>query len=840
MSDLSPTATKIHKMKYAKDDETWEQTCYRVADYVSEGDARLFSSFYNMIYNRVFLPGGRVLANAGTEIKNLNNCFVLPIEDSRQSIYKTLGDAAEIFAWGGGLGYNFSKVREQGAPIKTTGGYASGPLSFMSLFDQTGEVIQQASRRGAQMGMLDINHPDIEKFINIKGISDSRNARLLNEYERNCVVYNGYSDPSHLEMLEKTLLDDQLTHFNLSVVLTDKFMEAVMADEDWELTSRVDGSVVKTVKASELLDLIAQKAWESGDPGVYFKNRANDDNVVNYVSCVDVTNPCVTGDTKVATVHSGNIPIRELAEAGDDVLVYSWSPETKLPVVRMMRDIRKTREHAKIVKVIFDSGLEVTCTPDHNFFTYRGKKIEAQHLKINQSVRAYGVSEHRGHLRAHGWKDARAWHQYVARMVWECFEEPVKEGYVIHHKDFNKQNNKYSNLMHLTNSMHSSIHAEHGRYYGNHKVVAVKPMLITADVYNGTVDDTHTYIIADDEPLNGVLTGIVSANCGEVPLLDYEACCLGSINLHAFYDETNNDLQWEFLEYVIRNAITFLDNVQSLSSTPLEEVNKWSKGLRRVGLGVMGWADLLAEMGISYTSDDALELADRLSWFITYFSYLQSMVLATEKGTFELYDAEEANLDHVLDVLNYTPFVTRNIGDTELRETGLRNVAVTSIAPTGTIALLAEVNSAIEPFFALAYKRNITKGVGNTAVDSIIEINPVLFNVMARLDYTDEDIEELRDYILENGTLENSSEKFDQLKARFYTSQEIEPKYHLKMQAAWQTHVDNAISKTINMPEESTVAEVREAIISMWALDLKGGTVYRNNSKLFQILNKGV
>lgn len=836
MNDLSPTATKIHKMKYAKGEETWEQTCYRVASYVAGEDTELLNTFFNMIYNQVFIPGGRVLANAGTEIKNLNNCFVLPIEDSRQSIYKTLGDAAEIFAWGGGLGYNFSKVREEGAPIKTTGGNASGPLSFMTLFDQTGEVIQQASRRGAQMGMLNIDHPDIEKFIDFKGKPDNKNARLLDEYKRNTEGGGSW----YYDMLEKTLLDNQLTHFNISVVLTDEFMEAALENEDWNLISRVDGSVTKTVKASELLDMIAKKAWESGDPGVFFKDRANEDNILKSNFSVDVTNPCVTGDTKIATVHSGNIQIKELAEKGQDILVHSWNPETKLPVVRMMRNIRKTRENVPIVEVEFDSGLKVKCTPDHNFFSFRGNKIQAKDLEIGQSVRAYGVSVHKGHLRAHGWKDGKACHQYVARLVWECFNDKVEEGYVIHHKDFNKQNNKLSNLMYLTNAMHSSIHAEQGRWYGdNHKVVDIRDAG-KADVYNGTVDDSHTYIIADDEPIGGVLSGIVSANCGEVPLLPYEPCCLGSINLHAFYDSGNNDIKWEFLELVVRNAITFLDNVQSLSSTPLDEVNYWSKSLRRLGLGVMGWADLLAEMGISYTSDEALQLADRISWFITYFSYLQSISLASERGAFEQYNPETANLNHVLDVLNYQPYVARYITDKELREVGLRNVAVTSIAPTGSIALLANVNSSIEPFFALAYKRHITEGVGNMAVDTVIEINPVLFNVMERLGYTENDIEEIKNFIVENGTLNGSPEKFDQLKARFYTSQEIEPNYHIKMQAAWQTHIDNSISKTINMPNESTVEDVRKAIIAMWAMDLKGGTIYRDGSKMFQILNKGV
>ncbi len=180
---LSPTAEKIFKLKYSlKGEESWKETCMRVASYISseEKDSEEWlGKFFQMLYYKAFLPGGRILANAGTNIKNLNNCFVLPIEDSRESIYQTLKDAAEIFAWGGGVGYNFSNIRETGATVKTTGGHASGPLSFMSLFDQTGEVISQASRRGAQIGLLDCDHPDIERFINFKSTLNNRNERLL-------------------------------------------------------------------------------------------------------------------------------------------------------------------------------------------------------------------------------------------------------------------------------------------------------------------------------------------------------------------------------------------------------------------------------------------------------------------------------------------------------------------------------------------------------------------------------------------------------------------------------------------------------------------------------------
>ena len=239
------------------------------------------------------MPGGRTIANAGTGIKNLANCFVLGIEDSRDSIYNTLHDAAEVFADGGGVGYNFSHIREEGAEIRSTGGKASGPLSFMSLFDQTGEVISQASRRGAQLAALDISHADIIKFIGFKSTLNSRNKRLMQEYDRNLHVVNGMINGTKYErILEKTLLYDQLTHFNISVMLTDEFMEAVEKDEDWNLISPLNGKVVNTVKAKDLLMMIATQAHKSGDPGAINKSAMNKDNLVPYIGEIEATNPC--------------------------------------------------------------------------------------------------------------------------------------------------------------------------------------------------------------------------------------------------------------------------------------------------------------------------------------------------------------------------------------------------------------------------------------------------------------------------------------------------------------------------------------------------------------------
>jgi ribonucleoside-diphosphate reductase alpha chain len=620
---LSPTAEKIHKLKYSlKGEEDWKQTCLRVATHVSsieKEQEEWAGKFFQMMYYKAFLPGGRVLANAGTKIKNLNNCFVLPVEDSRESIYQTLKDAAEIFAWGGGVGYNFSNIREEGAPVKTTGGDASGPLSFMSLFDQTGEVISQASRRGAQIGLLDCDHPDIEKFIDFKATLNSRNKRLLSEYYRNLEVAElDRRRKGYFNVLEKTLQDDQLTHFNISVSLTDEFMEAVASDSAWELISRVDGIPNKMIQARELLTLIAEKAWESGDPGVFFTDRANMDNMVKYLGLLEATNPC-----------------------------------------------------------------------------------------------------------------------------------------------------------------------------------------------------------------------------GEIPLLPYEPCCLGSINLVSIYDEDSGEINFPFLEELVRASVRFLDNVQELSQTSVEQVNNWSKGLRRLGLGVMGWADLLALLDVPYDSDDALDLAEYLSWFISFFSWLESISLSQERGVFPLYDPEEADLEVVFKSLQ-AAYVPHQFDLDDVRKTGTRNVAITSIAPTGTISLISGVNSSIEPFFALAYKRNITQGIGNEAKDFVIEINPILLKKLKEEDFSDKEIEEIKNYILKNGTISDHPKIFDHIKSVFRTSLEIDFTAHIKMQAAWQKYVDNAISKTINMKNNATPEDIFKAYFLMWEAGLKGGTIYRDNSKSFQILETGV
>lgn len=304
MGKLNEKAEKVFALKYAtRKTKGWEGKCQEIASQMAEAGYRygktkgeveeVKQKYFESLFELMFIPGGRIIANSGTGIKNLGNCFVLGIEDSRKSIYGTLADAAEVFADGGGIGYFFGNIREEGSEIKTTGGKASGALSFMTLFDQTGEVISQASRRGAQMGVMDISHPDIQKFIHFKSSLNHRNSRIVKEYDRNIKDLSSkeFMGSKYEKVLTKTLQDDQLTHFNVSVLLSDKFMGAVEDNSDWDLVSPSTGKIIKTVNAKSLLMEMATQAWESGDPGTLFLDRMNEDNMVSYIDTIRATNP---------------------------------------------------------------------------------------------------------------------------------------------------------------------------------------------------------------------------------------------------------------------------------------------------------------------------------------------------------------------------------------------------------------------------------------------------------------------------------------------------------------------------------------------------------------------
>ncbi len=531
------------------------------------------------------------------------------MEDSRKGIYKTLTEAAEIFSQGGGIGYSFSNLRERNSSLSTGGG-ASGPVAFMKLFNDTGELIQQHSRRAAQMGQLDDWHPDIFEFVRSKANLSNENIRV----EREFLEYSGADKRNkEYQVLHKLLLDNQLTYFNISVMLSDDFMRAAEENKKWELKSPKDGSVIETVKARDLLKAIAQRAWESGDPGVGFTDRINRDNIVPYMGEIKASNPC-----------------------------------------------------------------------------------------------------------------------------------------------------------------------------------------------------------------------------GEIYMLSGESCVLGAINLHKFYNKKINGINFEFLEYIVRLGTRFLDDVVEKSSTGIEFIDTRTKGLRRLGLGIMGWADLLAEIGLAYDSEEARELAEYLSWFITFFSILESNKLAEEKGEFVLLDREHADFSMIDSVLHNK--FSKSLFD--LDNFKLRNVSVTTIAPTGSISLLTGVNSGIEPFFLLAYKRNITEGQGNLAKDSVIEINQIFLRKLKEEGFGPKEIRIIKEKIIKTGSIQKIKGIPRKIKRVFKTSHELDWKSHIDMQASWQKYVTNSISKTINFPNDATVKQMYKAIVYAWKKGLKGLAIYRDGSKIFQVLDK--
>jgi len=325
---------------------------------------------------------------------------------------------------------------------------------------------------------------------------------------------------------------------------------------------------------------------------------------------------------------------------------------------------------------------------------------------------------------------------------------------------------------------------------------------------------------------------------GEVPLLKNESCILASINLHKMYNEKTKDVDWDLLKDTTKEMTRFLEDVTEITQAPIEKINYTTKSLRRLGGGIMGFADLLVDLNIPYDSDEAVELSEKLSWFISFHSWETSIEMAKERGHFDFYDYDKANLKCVRKVLFESDFGKSEFTEEDLKKYGIRNNAVNSAAPTGSIALIGGVNGSIEPFFALAYKRNITEGVGNIARDSIFEVNPALDSKLKEHGYNEFQRDEILEYVYKNGTMTGCEIVSEELQNLFKTANEISWKRHIDIQAAWQKYFSNAISKTVNIPEDSSWEDIYNIYLYMWKMGLKGGTIYRNNSKSFQILEK--
>ena len=669
-----------------------ERTLGYSADEVSAATER----FEQMMAALEFVPNSPTLMNAGRPLGQLAACFVVPVEDSTTGVFEAVRWAAEIQKTGGGTGFSFSRLRPAGDLVASTGGTASGPVSLMQVFDVATEAIKQGgTRRGANMGMLRVDHPDVLEFIALK------------------------LDPARMR------------NFNLSVAITDAFMRAVQAGTTYDLVNPRTGAVTGQLDARRVLDAIANAAWAIGDPGMVFIDRINEQHPTPHLGAIEATNPCVTGDTTVWVEELGAVPIEKLvgqtpriATCEDGRLVFRRATRVIATGVRPVYRLRT------------DEGLGLRLTADHRVATARGD-VPAIELVPGDRVAMCAATP----------RDIAGDRTGEQLVRWATVRELVRAG--------------------------------------------------EAPVFDLT-EPTTSHFFAD---------GLLVHNCGEQPLLPFESCTLGSIDVGKFVD--GNQLEWDRLRDVIHDAVRFLDDVIDANRYPLAEIERSTKATRKIGLGIMGWADALAALGLAYDSEDALVLADRLATFLEDESLAASSALAERRGPFPTWEGARWQR------AGHRP---------------LRNATTTTIAPTGTISIIAGCASGIEPHYALAYRRNVLDGA------ELVEVNPAFQRIAAERGFASR---ELFAAIAEHGGVRGRSDVPDDVQRRFPTAHEIDVTTHVRMQAAFQRHVHAAVSKTINLARTATPADVKAAYELAYELGCKGITVYRDGSREGQVLVTG-
>jgi ribonucleoside-diphosphate reductase alpha chain len=960
--------------------ETPEEMCWRVALAIASAEGRfgrsraavaeVAAAFYDMMVEGFFLPNSPTLMNAGKQnALQYSACYVLPVGDSMEEIFESVKSAAIIQQSGGGTGFAFSRLRPKDDVVHSTGGRASGPVSFLRVFNAATEAVKQGgARRGANMGILRVDHPDILEFIECK-------------------------------------LDGGISNFNISVAATDAFMEALAADAEYALINPRTGQTAGRLRAREVWDRIVRAAWRTGDPGMIFLDRINRSpaNPTPALGLIEATNPCITGDALVAT-HRGLLRMAAIAarHAGGGVSVkvdprllpsrlMVWEgthdaplatyAEGCLPISRAFRTGERDT-----VAVRTAAGFELTCTPEHRVMTDRGwveagaLRVGADRVWIQSDPGAFGddpmlpvavpteflgangrryhhalprqwsveLGRVLGWLVGDGWirtapaqnplvgfvfgPDDEAALQHIAAVVEPWFGRPVKArvrargvrhlmypgrffaGFFeslgvrpvsARHKtvpeglfgaprpavvgflqglfsaDGTVRENPKTNsswialtsksrellrgvqLLLLNLGIKSALldrsrpprtglfpyrtKAGELRSYGsdgvlfelgifgrsrstflrevgflNAKQLRLEPVRYAGSYAQKWSDPVTAvvpagrravYDLTEPQSHSMIANGFVIHQCGEQPLLPNDACNLGSVNVARFAVERGGrwEIDWAELERVVRLAVRFLDDVIEVNPYPLPQVDEMVKANRRVGLGIMGWADLLFTLGIPYDSEEALDLADRLMAFVKEKGHEQSARLAEERGPF--------------------PHWSRSI----YRDgRPLRNATVTTIAPTGTISMIAGCSSGIEPVFALAFEHRVKGPDGERVLAFFSET----FERLARRHGFHS--EALMAEVARRGSLAGLESVPAAARDVFKTAHEIDAVWHVRHQAAFQKHTDNGVSKTINLPEGATEADVAAAYRQAWDLGCLGITIFRDGSKGSQVLNVGV
>ena len=876
---LTPNAIQVLESRYLlkndKDEiiETPEQMWRRIADNIAD-NKKLADKIYKLMCETKFLPNSPAF-NAGTKIKNYSACFALPLHDSMESIFQTLKTAALIFQSGGGVGVDFSEIRPVGSPVKSTQGVASGVISFATVYNAAIETIKQGGkRRGAAIGLLPISHPEVIEWIHAKDEGKT------------------------------------LSNFNLSVIITKEFMEAVKNNAMWEL--KFKEKIYKTISAKELFEMICKHAWKTGDPGIVFIDNINKYNCHKHIGLVHNTNPCWTGDTRIWTIY-GEKRFDELI--GKNIPVLTLNDNNKL-CFKMMRDIKKTQSNANIIEITIKSGqlgkskniiTILKCTPDHKLFLRNGEIKEAKDLKLNDRLDSVyrGKANQKGRIGLSTTKKESI-QEHLVVVEWKYGRKPNYPEEHCHHIDNNCANNHPDNLQILPASQHNSEamlmdknpmykiwdernplfgkpvdgknnpryrkdiddneiikmrDQEHmkwteiGRKYNmcsgaikkryitaskiNHIVLSIKKLDIKEDVYNGVVDDVHRFFV-----MCGKNDAILSKNCGEINIYTgispfafpelkievgediAESCNLGSFDISKYID--NSKMNWTALANDIPFAIRFLDCIPDKNEYAVPIIEKGTKLLRKIGLGLMGFADALAKLGISYESKEAIEFGEQLMEFINYHSTKASMELAKEKGVFPAYKGSAWDTGEVWNFKNMTDRFDWKELKSDIAKNGMRNCNVNAIAPTGTLSILAGCSSSIEPIFGIVYEKHIALGV-------LYESNPIFKELMIKRGIYTKEIEAK---CSKHASIQDIKDIPDDIKKLFLTSHDVSYQQHIAIQVAFQKYTDLNISKTINCLNSAKVEDVINAY-TLAAEFCKGITIYRDGSKDEQVLVGG-
>lgn len=946
--NLSSNARITYEKRYLIKDEkgvpteTPENLLRRVAANIAAVDKKYGRSeeevraaeknFFNMMAEGRFMPNSPTLMNAGRDLQQLSACFVLPLEDSMEGIFTALKNMALVQKTGGGTGFAFDRLRPSNDLVKSTNGVASGPLSFLKIFDAATEAVKQGgTRRGANMGSLIYNHPNIIEFI--------------------CCKEN----------------EDEINNFNLSVTVSDEFMRKATGEDPEPLFNLVNPRTKKVycdpetgdptqLDARAVFDLIVQKAWEKGDPGIIFIDRMNEFNPTPQIGIYETTNPCVPGDTFVLTnrgpkqvkdllgkksfliingkahqtteqgfFYTGNKTVftvttkegfsfkatgnhlvlriskktrwktdtdwvkTENLEPGDQLVLHdhrqftSWDGlygedegyliglligDGTLKTDKALLSAWPDGDSSGVMEAAFDAAKTLPHRTDFKGWwkvsdrnEYRMSLAALRKLAVNLGMRPgdktitpyleTGTSSDfaKGFLR--GFFDANGSVQgsqekgvsiRLAQSNKERLEAVQRmlarfgiiSNLYLQRRSANKTvlpNGKNESATYTTKPQHELIISKDNvavfadqigfsdlkkqeklaktlasyKRKPNREPFSATLLSMTSDREEAVYDVQVPGINAFDA------NGFVVHNCGEQPLLPYEACCLGSINLGRLVDERAS-IDWEQLRLTVKTAVRFLDNVIDASNYVIPEIAAMHKeGNRKIGLGIMGWHDMLVRLGITYDSDEAIDTAEEVMSFIRDEAKKESVKLALERDVF--------------------PNFSGSIYDTTKEEDRVRNATRTTIAPTGTISILAGASSGIEPYFSIAFiRKNILGGL------DLPEVNPLFLEIAEKEGFYSE---ELIQEIASSGRIPETSAVPFRYKELFKTAMEIDYNWHVRHQAAFQKYTDNAVSKTINLKQDATIDDVKNAYVSAWEAGCKGITIYRDSSRSKQVLNVG-